>query len=154
INQGYRQSDIDKYLQNQGITIDRNKTKYEELNGKVSSVYDNVNSIYDLAENNVCTIEFDGDTSKAENKYSSFVSKIGNALTSSISGIFSKVATSVKILGDSSGGLWSKITNLKNLWRFDVGTNYVPSDNLAMVHKGEAIIPKKFNNKEFLGKMA
>lgn len=154
INQGYKQSDIDKYLQNQGISIDRNKTKYDELNGKVSSVYDNVNSIYDLAENNVCTIEFDGDTSKAESKYSSFVSKIGNALTGSISGIFSKVATSVKILGDSSGGLWSKITNLKNLWRFDVGTNYVPSDNLAVVHKGEAIIPKKFNNKEFLGKMA
>lgn len=28
---------------------------------------------------------------------------------------------------------------------FDVGTNYVPNDQLAMVHQGEAIIPKKYN---------
>lgn len=32
---------------------------------------------------------------------------------------------------------------------YDVGTNYVPNDQLAMVHKGEAIVPKKFNDKEF-----
>lgn len=29
--------------------------------------------------------------------------------------------------------------------KFDVGTNYVPRDMLAMVHEGEAIIPKKYN---------
>lgn len=28
---------------------------------------------------------------------------------------------------------------------FDVGTNYVPHDMLAMVHEGEAIIPKEYN---------
>lgn len=28
---------------------------------------------------------------------------------------------------------------------YDVGTNYVPNDQLAMVHKGEAIIPAKYN---------
>ena len=38
-----------------------------------------------------------------------------------------------------------------NVPKFDVGTNYVPQDTLAMVHKGEAIIPKKFNSNEFLG---
>ena len=27
----------------------------------------------------------------------------------------------------------------------DVGTNYVPNDGLAMIHQGEAIIPKKYN---------
>lgn len=27
----------------------------------------------------------------------------------------------------------------------NVGTNYVPEDQLAMIHKGEAVIPKKFN---------
>lgn len=30
--------------------------------------------------------------------------------------------------------------------RFDVGTNYVPQDTLAVVHKGEAVVPKKFNS--------
>lgn len=28
---------------------------------------------------------------------------------------------------------------------FDVGTNYVPSDMVAQIHKGEAIVPEKFN---------
>jgi hypothetical protein len=29
---------------------------------------------------------------------------------------------------------------------FDVGTNYVPHDTLAFVHKGEEIVPAKYNN--------
>ena len=32
-----------------------------------------------------------------------------------------------------------------NVPSYDVGTNYVPNDQLAMVHKGEAIIPAKYN---------
>lgn len=38
-----------------------------------------------------------------------------------------------------------------SLPRLDVGTNYVPKDQVAMIHKGEAIIPKKFNSKKFFG---
>ena len=33
----------------------------------------------------------------------------------------------------------------------NVGTNYVPEDQLAMIHKGEAVVPKKFNSKEYFG---
>lgn len=32
-----------------------------------------------------------------------------------------------------------------NLASFDVGTNYVPRDQIARIHEGEAIIPKQFN---------
>ena len=32
-----------------------------------------------------------------------------------------------------------------------VGTNYVPEDQMAYIHKGEAVIPKKFNSKEYFG---
>lgn len=35
--------------------------------------------------------------------------------------------------------------------RLDVGTNYVPQDQLAYIHKGEAVIPKKFNSQEYFG---
>ena len=41
--------------------------------------------------------------------------------------------------------------NTFNLPRLDVGTNYVPQDQVAMIHKGEAVIPKKFNSKEYFG---
>lgn len=48
---------------------------------------------------------------------------------------------------------WKKGMNTMFGFKFntyDVGTNYVPNDQLAMIHEGEAIVPKKFNNKEFL----
>jgi len=32
-----------------------------------------------------------------------------------------------------------------------VGTNYVPEDQLAYIHEGEAVIPKKFNSQEYFG---
>lgn len=38
-----------------------------------------------------------------------------------------------------------------SLPRLDVGTNYVPEDQIAMIHKGEAVVPKKFNSKEYFG---
>lgn len=33
----------------------------------------------------------------------------------------------------------------------EVGTNYVPEDQLAYIHKGEAVVPKKFNSQEYFG---
>jgi hypothetical protein len=35
--------------------------------------------------------------------------------------------------------------------RLATGTNYVPEDQVAMIHKGEAVIPKKFNSREYFG---
>lgn len=58
---------------------------------------------------------------------SSSTSGTGNALGSFLSGIFGASA---------SGG---------NVPSYAVGTNYVPHDQLAMVHKGEAIIPAAMN---------
>ena len=37
-----------------------------------------------------------------------------------------------------------------NIVSYDVGTNYVPNDQLAYVHKGEAIIPAKYNNSSYM----
>lgn len=52
------------------------------------------------------------------------------------------------------------ISPFKSLWRQDpipvpqipklnVGTEYVPQDMLAYIHKGEAVIPKEFNDKSY-----
>ena len=42
---------------------------------------------------------------------------------------------------------WPKVS----ISSYDVGTNYVPYDQLAYIHQGEAVIPKKFNEKEYFG---
>ncbi len=40
-----------------------------------------------------------------------------------------------------------------NIPKFDVGTNYVPNDTLAVVHKGESVVPKRFNSDEYFSRL-
>lgn len=55
--------------------------------------------------------------------------------------------------GAASSTAWSAATTagmgnasaVLNIPKFDVGTNYVPEDMLAMIHKGEKIVPAKYN---------
>jgi len=52
---------------------------------------------------------------------------------------------------DIAASLGYNLTDIDALFRnaglpsFDVGTNYIPHDMLAQVHKGEAIVPERFN---------
>jgi hypothetical protein len=62
---------------------------------------------------------------------------IFDPLSKSLDGIFSSGSS-------SGGGLGSLFSSL--IPSYDVGTNYVPQDQLAMVHKGERIIPASQNN--------
>lgn len=41
---------------------------------------------------------------------------------------------------------------LLNIPKLATGTNYVPNDQLAYIHKGEAVVPRKFNSEEFFGR--
>ena len=50
-----------------------------------------------------------------------------------------------QIHGTSGSGNWDKFWSATGLPSFAVGTNYVPQDMIAQVHKGEAIIPAPFN---------
>lgn len=44
-----------------------------------------------------------------------------------------------------------QLAHLNTLPSLNVGTNYVPEDQLAFIHQGEAVVPKEFNSKEFFG---
>lgn len=92
------------------------------------------------------------------NKYQSW----GRSLVQTVGGWFSS-------MWKSAQETWQRICNLFkgkgfktdaqvnadgsanfNVASYDVGTNYVPNDQLAMVHKGEAIIPAKYNNSSYM----
>ena len=40
---------------------------------------------------------------------------------------------------------WVSTIDIPEIPHLSVGTNFVPDDMLAMIHKGEAVVPKKFN---------
>lgn len=44
-----------------------------------------------------------------------------------------------------------QIAKLNTLPKLNVGTGYVPNDMVAQLHKGEAVIPKRFNEREYFG---
>lgn len=76
-------------------------------------------------------------TTEAANRIKNFVSTASKAMT------FAGVTNAVK-----AATLASLLAAIPR-YSFDVGTNYVPNDMIAQVHKGEAIVPKKFNDREF-----
>jgi methyl-accepting chemotaxis protein len=83
------------------------------------------------------TIELDVDTSKAETKWYDFFNPIKS---------FQEATKLPELIGELLVKMSSKGTSVNS---YDVGTNYVPNDQLAMVHEGEAIVPKQFNSKEY-----
>ena len=67
-----------------------------------------------------------------------------------INGFISAINIAIDIINYIPG---VEIDHIKKLEcpSFDVGTNYVPEDMLAMVHKGERIVPEKYNNDDWVG---
>lgn len=61
-----------------------------------------------------------------------------SAISSATKSVVSQFNTSLKALGIK-------------LPSYDVGTDYVPRDQIAMIHEGERIVPKKYNNSRYMG---
>ena len=112
--------------------------KYEIVDGKVIDIKNNTEKLNDIKlDNKKMTIDVNGNTKDLENKtnnwFKTFTSGIANWLNTNMFGTALSAAFNVgkKVFG--------------SVLKFDVGTNYVPQDTLAMVHKGEMIVPKKYN---------
>lgn len=73
-----------------------------------------------------------------------------NGLIRGINAMLTPARALIVALGKVMGKSWS-LDNIKipTIPSLNVGTNYVPNDQLAMLHKGEAVIPKKFNSDEY-----
>lgn len=84
---------------------------------------------------------------------------IGNVFISILNGVrlaFNTFITPFRALVAAAGKITGKGWNMNTISippiaYLDVGTGYVPEDQLAMLHKGESVIPKKFNSKEYFG---
>ena len=76
-----------------------------------------------------------------------------NGLISGINAIIYPIRQLIVAIGSVMGKSWNINTvKVPKIPYLDVGTNYVPEDQLAYIHKGEAVVPKKFNSQEYFGK--
>lgn len=86
----------------------------------------------------------------------SMLQGMGNVIFSFIEGVincfFIPINSVIKLINRFLG---VKVPILKvsipRIPKLDVGTNYVPEDQIVMAHKGEAVIPKKFNDRKYFG---
>lgn len=63
-----------------------------------------------------------------------------NILINGLNKVSFKVPNWVPAIGGKQFGF-----NIPNIPQLATGTNYVPQDTLAVLHKGEAVVPKKYN---------
>lgn len=81
-----------------------------------------------------------------------FVIGILNQLISKINWILTPIRTLIATAAQVFGmDISTSDVRIPMIPYLATGTNYVPEDQLAYIHKGEAVVPKKFNSDEYFG---
>ena len=135
----------------------------------VSGVVDKIRTVTDSIKNTIENYKkifkgivdfisgvFTGDWSKAwegvKSIFSGIVGSLVNVFKTPLNLIIDGINKFIRGLNaiqlpdwDFLGSLAGKSFNFKEIPKLNIGTNFVPEDTLAMIHKGEAVIPKKFN---------
>ncbi len=106
--------------------LHENSNEYKVNKNRISEVKQQLENLRNGNYDTTAEINLKANTSSAKNELKNF---------------FGKIASGPSALMGAVG-----LNNIDN-WvnSFDVGTNYVPNDQLALIHEGEAIVPKKYN---------
>lgn len=119
--------------------VDTIKTLFSGLYNSVKQIWDGIKKIFtgDIKE---------GFTNIGKGIANVFIT-ILNGVISAINTLWKGLLSIVDSIGSAFGKTWNLKTKLSipKIPYLNVGTNYVPQDTLAVVHKGEMIVPKKYN---------
>ena len=118
------------------------KNAFSKITGFFQGIWNSIKSIFSKV-GQVVGDAITGTVKKAVNTVLSTAVKI-------INGFISAINTAISVINAIPGVNIKKLNKLE-VPSFDVGTNYVPEDMIAMVHKGERITPAKYNNDDWTG---
>lgn len=118
------------------------KNAFSKITGFFQGIWNSIKSIFSKV-GQVVGDAITGTVKKAVNTVLSTAVKI-------INGFISAINVAIGVINAIPGVNIKKLNKLE-VPSFDVGTNYVPEDMIAMVHKGERITPAKYNNDDWTG---